>query len=163
MKRTVLMILAGLICISIVSGFGKGHESNVRAEAAAQDVVTPTFIYDFTDDETYTIGGGGQCFTELTDEGLLCTAVEDDPNVGIGLAGEAGNEMEWILIKYRGNVNHSARSGEIYYTTPDSSYSEKQSIKWRWNGISDEWQTQVIHARSLGKIEDPTNFFSKTR
>ena len=96
MKRTVLMILAGLICISIVSGFGGVYDRDVRAQSAAQDVVIPTYIYDFTDDETYTLGGGGQCFTEFTDEGLLCTAVEDDPNVGIGLAGEAGNEMEWI-------------------------------------------------------------------
>ena len=154
MKRTVLMILAGLICISTVTSFGGVHDRDVRAQSAAQDVVIPTYIYDFTDDETYTLGGGGQCFTEFTDDGLLCTAVEDDPNVGIGLAGEAGNEMEWILIKFRGNVNHPARSGEIYYTTPDSSYSEKQAIKWRWSSITDDWQTQVIHARSLGKIED---------
>ncbi|MBP5730657.1 MAG: hypothetical protein J6X19_05585 [Clostridia bacterium] len=114
----------------------------------------PSYIFDFTDYDTYTLRSGGNCSTELTDDGLLCFCDGDDPNVYIGMPDIEGTQMGWMKIRYRGEVNYDARYAELYYIAEGDEYSERDRLRWKWDGISDEWNTQVIQGRALGRKKD---------
>ncbi|MBO4327750.1 MAG: hypothetical protein J5950_10805 [Clostridia bacterium] len=149
----VLILLPALV--SGAAGFGAHvFATDDGGNSGEAETVVPSYIFDFTDDSTYDIGYSGQCMSEITDDGLLCTASDDDPNVSIGTPLVSGSEMGWIVIKYRGKLNHKQRYGELYFTTQGSGMSERNKVMWALENVSDEWVTLVVRARALGKTED---------
>lgn len=149
-RFSLLIIILAVLTGAVFSG---GPVVSVSAEEE-NNVVIPTYIFDFTDEDTYYIGFSGNSTSEITDDGLLNVASDDDPNVAIGIPGEPGTQMGWIVIKYRGAANYPKRYGELYFSTTSRSYSEQSKVLWQWSDVSEEWNTQVIRARALGKVDE---------
>ena len=166
-KRLLISSLAAIVCfISLTSGIpGRNKSFAMESIAAAEsesgegvndidavNVIVPTYIYDFTDDDTFSISYSGNCVTVQEDDGLLCTASDNDPNIGLSAPLEQGSRMGWMVIKYCGNVySQDQRYGELYFTTETRSLGENSKVFWQWNGITDEWSIAVVKARIIGR------------
>ncbi|MBQ3868198.1 MAG: hypothetical protein II789_06615 [Clostridia bacterium] len=158
MTRLLCLLFAAAMLFSVPGAFsGRGFlfaEESAAGTGAAKSS-EPSYIFDFTDYDTYSIRGGGNCSTEITDDGLLCYCDGDDPNVYIGMPDIEGTKMGWLVIRYRGETNYDARYAELYYIAEGDEYSERDRLRWKWDGVSDEWNTQVIQGRALGKKKEP--------
>ncbi len=154
-------VMALTLCAATETGLhtrGRVNAENIDSagdgESAVEKVITPTYIYDFTDDSTYTLGPETHCLIEVTDDGLRMDVLEDDPNLTIGPMFENGNEASWIVIKYRGGSEARSRNGEIYVATNEKEISESTKVMLKWGQLTEEWQTLVMHSRLFDRLDE---------
>ena len=149
-KKTAALFLA--VCACILPGIS---QHLVIDASAASGVIMPSYIFDFTDFETYSLDYYANCTVDMTDTGIRCTATADDPYISIGTPAQSGKNLVWMVIKYRGKTNVSGRGGEMYFTTHDKPLSESTAIRWQWGSVSTEWKTVTFKATTFGSVSEP--------
>ena len=152
-KRAAALFLA--FCACILAGVSGGLGFDARAESGENTVVMPSYIFDFTDFETFSLDYYANCTVTTTKTGLRCTATADDPNLSIGSPAQSGKNLVWIAVKYRGKANAAGRGAEMYFTTNKRSLSESSVIRWQWNNLSTSWNTMIFRASVFNSVTEP--------
>ncbi|MBO4326092.1 MAG: hypothetical protein J5950_02330 [Clostridia bacterium] len=149
--RRLLCVMLAVMLMIAPAAFFAGAENEGGNE---QKMIIPTYIFDFTDSSTFTLGMSSACTVEETDDGLLSTVIGDDPQFTIGEMYEKGTDAQWIAVKFRGGTEADKRTGELYFATEDKEFSEKTRFYLKWGKVTEDWQTLIVHSRMLEKLDE---------
>lgn len=153
-KFCMLVIVAAVIAAYVPIGYVAAEGDEIVC-----GTTIPEFLYDFTAGDFQSISSVTNLTAEETENGVLLTALTDDPVTQLDLPEGKCKDLAYMSVMFRSNFKIEKRYAEIYYATATRSIEEKTKNNWIWEKSSGDWATQTVKLSKWLDIDEELTTF----